>query len=83
WVTEALFNVWHRSGGEQRVRFSTPAAQSRVEADFANTSLQVGLASRMTFKYGLSLAGSMSYQKAIEQSDLESVTAQVHLRWDM
>ncbi|MFD0914779.1 autotransporter domain-containing protein, partial [Methylophilus luteus] len=42
WVTEALFNVWHRSGGEQRVRFSTPAAQSRVEADFANTSLQVG-----------------------------------------
>ncbi|MFD0913256.1 autotransporter family protein [Methylophilus luteus] len=83
WVTEALFNIWHRSGGEQRVRFSTPAAQSRVEADFANTSLQVGLASRMTFKYGLSLAGSMSYQKAIEQSDLESVTAQVHLRWDM
>jgi outer membrane autotransporter protein len=83
WVTEALFNVWHRSGGEQRVHFSTPAAQSRVEADFANTSLQVGLASRMTFKYGLSLAGSMSYQKAIEQSDLESVTAQVHLRWDM
>jgi hypothetical protein len=43
----------------------------------------VGLASRMTFKYGLSLAGSMSYQKAIEQSDLESVTAQLHLRWDM
>jgi outer membrane autotransporter protein len=83
WVTEALFNVWHRSGGEQRVRFSTAAAQSRVEADFASTSLQVGLASRMTFKYGLSLAGSMSYQKAIEQSDLESVTAQLHLRWDM
>jgi outer membrane autotransporter protein len=83
WVTEALFNVWHRSGGEQRVRFSTAAAQSRVDADFANTSLQVGLASRMTFKYGLSLAGSMSYQKAIEQSDLESVTAQLHLRWDM
>jgi outer membrane autotransporter protein len=83
WVTEALFNVWHRSGGEQRVRFTTAAAQSRVDADFANTSLQVGLASRMTFKYGLSLAGSMSYQKAIEQSDLESVTAQLHLRWDM
>jgi outer membrane autotransporter protein len=83
WVTEALFNVWHRSGGEQRVRFSTAAAQSRVDADFANTSLQVGLASRMTFKYGLSLAGSMSYQKAIEQSDLESVTAQLQLRWDM
>jgi outer membrane autotransporter protein len=83
WVTEALFNVWHRSGGEQRVRFSTAAAQSRVEADFASTSLQVGLASRMTFKYGLSLAGSMSYQKAIEQSDLESVTAQLQLRWDM
>jgi outer membrane autotransporter protein len=83
WVTEALFNVWHRSGGEQRVRFSTAAAQSRVDADFASTSLQVGLASRMTFKYGLSLAGSMSYQKAIEQSDLESVTAQLHLRWDM
>jgi outer membrane autotransporter protein len=83
WVTEALFNVWHRSGGEQRVRFSTAAAQSRVDADFASTSLQVGLASRMTFKYGLSLAGSMSYQKAIEQSDLESVTAQLQLRWDM
>ncbi|MGQ2966697.1 MAG: autotransporter outer membrane beta-barrel domain-containing protein, partial [Methylophilus sp.] len=32
WVTEGLFNVWHRSEGEQRVRFSTPAAQSRVEA---------------------------------------------------
>jgi outer membrane autotransporter protein len=83
WVTEALFNVWHRSGGEQRVRFSTAAAQSRVDADFASTSLQVGLASRMTFKYGLSLAGSLSYQKAIEQSDLESLTAQLHLRWDM
>jgi outer membrane autotransporter protein len=83
WVTEALFNVWHRSGGEQRVRFSTAAAQSRVDADFASTSLQVGLASRLALKSGFSLAGSMSYQKAIEQSDLESLTAQLHLRWDM
>jgi outer membrane autotransporter protein len=83
WVTEALFNVWHRSGGEQRVRFSTAAAQSRVDADFASTSLQVGLASRMALKSGFSLVGSMSYQKAIEQSDLESVTAQLQLRWDM
>jgi outer membrane autotransporter protein len=83
WVTEALFNVWHRSGGEQRVRFSTAAAQSRVDADFASTSLQVGLASRMALKSGFSLAGSLSYQKAIEQSDLESMTAQLHLRWDM
>jgi outer membrane autotransporter protein len=83
WVTEALFNVWHRSGGEQRVRFSTAAAQSRVDADFASTSLQVGLASRLALKSGFSLVGSMSYQKAIEQSDLESVTAQLHLRWDM
>jgi outer membrane autotransporter protein len=83
WVTEALFNVWHRSGGEQRVLFSTAAAQSRVEADFASTSLQVGLASRMALKSGFSLAGSLSYQKAIEQSDLESMTAQLHLRWDM
>jgi hypothetical protein len=41
------------------------------------------LASRMALKSGFSLAGSLSYQKAIEQSDLESMTAQLHLRWDM